>query len=148
MQTGLGGRHQAEFGTGALPEDRNPGREKALREGTAVIGDKILQKGRARRRARALQQIEILQEKRHAGERASGKPFLDLAFRIVVMLDHDRVDLRIDFCGAGNRLVEQIGRRDLFPADEIGQADRIKVAVFLESHVQTPMSEPIIDRPR
>ena len=61
----------------------------------------------ARGRARALQKIEILQQERHAGEGTVGQAALDLAFGIVVMLDDDRVDLRIDLRGAGDGLVEQ-----------------------------------------
>ena len=61
--------------------------------------------------ARALQQIEILQQERHAGEGAVGKSLVDLPLGIVVVLDHDRVDLRIDLGGAGDRLVEQFARR-------------------------------------
>src|SRR6478735_12406716 len=101
-QTGLRRRHQAEFRTGALAEDRNAGIEKALRQRAVMIGNEILQDRRARRRARALQEIEILQEERHAGERTLGKAPLDLALGIVVVLDHDRVNLRIDLCRASS----------------------------------------------
>ena len=90
-----------------------------------MIGHIILQEGRARRRPRALQKIEVLQEKRHAGERAVGKSFLDLAFGIVVVLDDDRIDLRVDFRGARDGLVEQFAGRDLLFPDEFGKADRV-----------------------
>ena len=36
-------RHQPEFGTGALAEDRNAGIEKALGERAVMVGDEILQ---------------------------------------------------------------------------------------------------------
>ena len=63
-----GGRHQAEFRTGAFSENRDPGIEKALGEGAGVIGDIVLVDAGARRRPRALENIQILQQKRHAGE--------------------------------------------------------------------------------
>ncbi len=67
----------------------------------------------------------------------SGKPRFDLPLRIVVMLDDDRVDLRIDLGGAGDGLVQQLSGADLLVADEIGKADPVVVAVFLEGHADT-----------
>ena len=110
-QAGLGGRHQSEFRTGALAEDREAGVEETLGEGAAVIGDIVLVDAGAEGRPRALEKFQILQQKRHAGEGTIGKPLVDLPFGIVVMLDDDSVDLRIDPGGAGDRLVEQFARR-------------------------------------
>src|SRR5438445_11046582 len=104
VQAQLRRRHQAEFGTGALAEDRDASIEEALRQRAAVVGHKILQDRGAGGRARALQEVEILQEERYAGKRAVGQAALDLALGIVVMLDHDRVDLWIDLSRAGDGL--------------------------------------------
>ena len=76
-----------------------------------MIGDVVLVDAGAEGRPRALQIFQILQQKRHAGEGTIGKPLVDLPRRIVVMLDDDSVDLRIDPGGAGDRLVEQFIRR-------------------------------------
>ncbi len=56
---------------------------------------------------------------------------------MVIMLDDDRVDLRVDLGGAGDCLVQQFSGADLFVADEIGQADSVIIAVFLEGHLDT-----------
>src|SRR6185369_17447598 len=96
VQARLRRRHQAEFGTGALAEDRDAGIEETPRQRARVVGYKILQDRSARGRARAFQEVEVLQQERHAGKGAVGQAALDLAFGIVVMLDDDRVDLRID----------------------------------------------------
>ena len=119
------------------------GIEETLRQRVGVVGDVILQDRGARCRAGALEEIEILQQKRHAGERTVRQTALDLAFGIVVMLDDDGVDLRIDFGGAGNRLIEQFARRDLLVPHQFGQTDRVVVAVFLEGHMRTSLTGPI-----
>ena len=102
-----------------------------------MIGDIVLVEARAESRPRALQNIQVLQQKRHAGEGAIRKPLVDLPLGMVVMLDDDRVDLRVDLGGAGDGLVQQFPGADLLVADEIGQADPVIVAVFLEGHVDT-----------
>src|SRR4029078_472164 len=102
----------------------------------------------ARCRARALQEIEVLQEERYAGEGAVGQAALDLAFGIVVMLDDDRVDLRIELRGTGDGLIEQILRRDFFLPNQFGKADRVVIAVFLEGHAHTSLAGRSVDGPR
>ena len=81
--------------------------------------------------------FEILQQERHAGEWTVGQALLDLLLRIVVVLDHDGIDLRIDLGGARHRLVEQLFRRDLLLADELGKANAVILAIFLEGHRST-----------
>ena len=71
-----------------------------------MIGDFVLEYAGAKGRARALEQVEILEKKRHAGERTVRKSLVDLALGEVVMPDNDCVDLRIDLRGAGNGLVQ------------------------------------------
>jgi hypothetical protein len=78
----------------------------------------------------------------------SGQAALDLAFGIVVVLDDDRVDLRIDLRGAGDGLVEQFAGRDFFLPNQFGKADRVVIAVFLEGHVHTSLAGRSVDRPR
>ncbi len=148
VQARLRRRHQAEFGTGALAEDRDASIEKALRQRAAVVGHKVLQDRGAGGRARALQEVEVLQEERYAGKGAVGQPALDLAFGIVVMLYHDRVDLRIDLRGTGDGLVEQFPGRDFFLPNQFGKADRVVIAVFLEGHADTSLADWSVDRPR
>src|SRR5450631_1800333 len=114
---GLGGRRQSQLRTAAFYEDRHSGIEEAPSEGAGMIGNIVLVDARARGRPRALQDIQILQEKRHAGERAIRKPAVDLRLRIVVMFDDYRVDLRINFGRAGNRLVQQLPGGDLLFTD-------------------------------
>ena len=135
VKAGFRRRHQAEFGAGALAEDRDTGIEETLCQRPGVIGNEILQDRRARCRAGPRQKIEVLQEKRHTGERTVRKTAIDLAFGIVVMLDDDRVDLRVDLCRAGDRLVEQFTGRDLLVPHQFGQTDRVVIAVFLEGHM-------------
>jgi hypothetical protein len=140
VQARLRCRHQAELGTGALAEDRDAGIEKALHQRSAVVGYKILQDGGAGGRARALEGIEVLQEKGNAGEGAVGQTTRNLPLGVVVMFDDDGVDLRIDFGGAGDSLVEQFLARDLFVSNQFGKADRVVVAVFLEGHARTSLA--------
>ncbi|MGY4418867.1 hypothetical protein ACVWY2_001292 [Bradyrhizobium sp. JR6.1] len=142
-------RHQPEFRARALAEDRKTRIEETLGQRTVVIGDEVLQQTGARRGAGALEQIEILQQERHAGEGAVRQPLGDLALGVVVMLDDDCVDLRIDGGRARNRLVEQLPCRDVLVADELGETDRVVVAEFLESHVRAPHRRADLgDRPR
>ena len=131
-QARLGGRHQAEFGARTLAEDGHTTVKETLRQGAGMIGDIVPVEARAEGGAGPLQQIEVLEQKRHAGERPLGKPTVNLRPRIVVMPDHHGVDLRIDFFGARDRLVEQFARADLFAADEGCEADRVVIAVFLQ----------------
>jgi hypothetical protein len=58
-QARLGGRHQSEFGTGALSEDGDAGGEEALGEGAGMIGDIVLEDAGAEGRPRALENIQI-----------------------------------------------------------------------------------------
>ena len=60
-----------------------------------------------------------------------------LARAALHQVDH-RVDLRIDGRGPRQRLVEQLGRRHLSRTDELGQAERVVLAVFRESHGASP----------
>jgi hypothetical protein len=50
------------------------------------------------------------------------------------MLDDDRIDLGIDLLGAGDGLGQQLAWADLFPANEVGKADPVIAAIFLEGH--------------
>src|SRR5260370_17982823 len=84
-QPRLGGRHQSEFRTGGFSEDREAGIEEAPGEGAGMIRDIVLVDAGARRRPRALENIQILQQKRHAGKRPFRKPLVDLLPGIVVM---------------------------------------------------------------
>ncbi len=63
----------------------------------------------------------------------SGRP-CDLLLGVVIVLDDDRIDLRVHLCGAGDRLIQQFLRTYLLLADEIGEADCVILAVFLEGH--------------
>ena len=92
-------------------------------------------------RSRALQQIKILQQKRHARERAIRKSLVDLPLRIIVMLHHHGVDLRVDPGCARDGFVKQLAGADLFVADQTGEADPVITAVFLESHVDSRGAE-------
>ena len=65
-----------------------------------MIGDVLPENTRAEGRSRGVEQIEVLQQKRHAGEGAIGKPTIDLPPGVVVMLHDHRVDLGVDFGGA------------------------------------------------
>src|SRR5688572_475236 len=141
VQARLRRRHQAEFGTGALAEDRDAGSKETLRQRARVVGYKILQDRGARGRARALQEVEVLQKERYAGKRAIGQAALDLALGMVVMLDDDRVDLRIDLRRTGDGLIEQFLSRDLLLANQFGKADRVVIAVFLEGHAHTSLAD-------
>jgi hypothetical protein len=86
----------------------------------------------------ALKKFNILQEKRHAGEWAVGKPPINLPLCIVMMLYDDCIDLRINFAGSHNGFVEQFAGRDLLFPDEVRKDHRVIVAVFLESHGAIP----------
>ena len=87
-----------------------------------MISDIVLVDAGARGRPRALKNIQILQEKRHAGEGTILKSLVDLRLRIIVMFYDHCVDLRVDLGGAGNGLVQQFSRADLFFPDETGKA--------------------------
>src|SRR5580698_9771446 len=100
VQPGFGGRQQSEFGAGALAEDGDASIEETLGEGAGMIGDIVLVDAGAVSGAGAGEYIQILQQKRHAGERTVGQSVIDLPFGIIVMLDDYGVDLRIDLRGA------------------------------------------------
>src|ERR1041385_179894 len=93
-QTRLGRRHQAEFRTRTLAENGDAAVEETLRQRAGMIGNTVPVEARAEGGAGPLQQIEILEQKRHAGEGPLGKSAVDLPARIVVMPDHHGVDLR------------------------------------------------------
>ena len=99
-----------------------------------MIGDIILVDARARCGPRSLKKFEVLQEERHAGERTGGKPVVDLPLGMVVVFHDHRVDVSVDLRRAGDRLVQKLAGADLFAADEIGEADCVIAAVFLERH--------------
>jgi hypothetical protein len=103
-----------------------------------VVGDIVLENAGAEGGPRALEQVEVLEQERHAGERAIRQPFIDLPPRMVVVPDNDRVDRRIDFFRARNRFVQQLGSADLFLSDQIGKAYTVIIAVFLEGHLDPP----------
>jgi hypothetical protein len=71
-----------------------------------MIGNIVLVDARARSRPGALENIQILQQKRDPGEGTIRKPVVDLPLGIVVMLHDHRIDLRIDPGGAGDGLVQ------------------------------------------
>ncbi len=71
-----------------------------------MIGNIVPVDARARSRPGALENIQILEQKRHAGEGTIRKPVVDLPLGIIEMLHHHGVDLRIDPGGAGDRLVQ------------------------------------------
>ncbi|GCC48359.1 hypothetical protein chiPu_0032237, partial [Chiloscyllium punctatum] len=72
-QTRFRRRHQAEFRARALAEDRKSRIEEALGQRPVVVCDEVLQQAGARRGAGALEQIEVFQQERNAGERAVGQ---------------------------------------------------------------------------
>src|SRR2546423_14508078 len=84
-QAGLRGRHQSEFRSGAFPEDRHAGSEKSLGEGAGVIGNVIVIETGARGGTRARENLQVLQKKGHACERAIRKAPFKLALRVIVM---------------------------------------------------------------
>ena len=137
MQARLRGRHEAEFRTGALAEDGDAGPEETSGQGTGVVGDIVLVDAGAESGSRALEQIEILQQKRHAGEGTVRKSLFDLPLRIIIVLYDHRIDLRIDLGGAGDGFVQQFPGTDLLVVDEFGEPDRVVIAIFLESHIRT-----------
>ena len=102
-----------------------------------MAGDIVPVKAGAERGPRALQKVEVLQQKRHAGERAIRKPLVDLPLGMVVMLYNHRIDLGIYPGGAGDRLVQQFPGTNLLVADEFGKTDAVIAAVFPEGHVDT-----------
>ncbi len=102
-----------------------------------MIRDIIIIDAGARRRPRALENIQILQQKRHAGKGAIRKPLVDLPPGIVIMLHDHRIDLRIDLGGAGDRLVQQFRGADLLFPDELGEAHPVIAGVFPECHIDT-----------
>ena len=106
-----------------------------MRERTGMIGHIVLVDARARGGAGTLQKVEILEQKRHAGEGTVGKALVDLPPCIVVMLDDDGIDLRIDLGGARDGLVQQFAGTDLLLADEVGKADGVVLAIFRECHL-------------
>ena len=87
-----------------------------------MVRDIVLEDARARGGPRTLKKLQVLEQKRHAGERAVRKPLVDLRSRVIVVLYDDGVDLRIDLLGPRDGFVQQLARADLFGADEFGEA--------------------------
>jgi hypothetical protein len=113
-----------------------------------MVGDIVLENAGAKRGPRALEEIQVLEQERHARERAVRQPLVDLPPGMVVVPDNDRVDRRIDFFRARDRFVQQLGRADLFVADQIGKAYAVILAVFPEGHLDPPAMpsrEPVAD---
>jgi hypothetical protein len=71
-----------------------------------MVGNIVLVDARARSRPGALENIEILQQERHPGERTVWKPVFDLPLGIFVMLHDHRIDLWIDPGGPRDSLVQ------------------------------------------
>ena len=67
------------------------------------------------------------------GNPTRGRAPLDLALGIVVVLDDDRVNLRIDLCRADDGLVEQFAGGDLLLPYEFGKADRVVLPYSLKA---------------
>lgn len=106
-QAAFGGRQQPELRAGALAEDRQAGIEEPLGEGAGVVRDIVLEDAGAEGGAGAFDEVEVLEQERHAGERAIRQSLVDLPPCVVVVPDHDGVDRGIDFVGARDRFVEQ-----------------------------------------
>ena len=98
----------------------------------------VLVDARARCGPRPLKKLQILQEKRHAGERAIRKSLVDLPLGIIVVLDDDRIDFRIYFSGPRNCFIQQFTGADLPFSDEFGQTDGVIAAIFSEGHGHVP----------
>src|SRR5271169_6535046 len=94
-QPAFGGRHQPELRARAFAEDRDTCLEETLSEGTGVVGDIVLENAGAKGGSGALEEVEVLEQERHAGEGAVRQPAVDLPARVIVVLDDDGVDLRI-----------------------------------------------------
>jgi len=99
-----------------------------------MVGDIVLVDARPEGGSRALEKVEVFQEKRHAGEGAVGQSLRDLPLGMVIVLHDHRVDLWIDLRRARDGFVEQLLRADLLPAHEIGKANRVVIAILLEGH--------------
>ena len=74
-------------------------------------------------RLRPLQQRDVLQQERRAGERPIGEAARDLGARVCVVADGDGVDLRVHRLEARDRRLQQLGWRRLFVAHEFGEAE-------------------------
>src|SRR4051795_12823576 len=133
-QPRLGGRHQAEFRARALAEDGHAGVEETMDEGAGMIRDIVLEDAGARGGPRTLEKIQVLEQERHAAEGAVRKPPVDLRSRVLVVFYDDGIDLRIDLVCARDGFVQQLVRTDLFGPDEIGEAEPVMAAVFLDGH--------------
>src|SRR5689334_16927326 len=99
-----------------------------------MIRDIVLEDRRTKRRPCSCEQVEVLEQKRHAGEGTFGKALRNLPLSVVVVLHHHRIDLRIHFCCALDRFSQELLRGDLTPANEVGEADPIISAIVLEAH--------------
>ena len=144
VQTRLRRRHQTPFGRRRLAVDHESGVDETLRQRIRVVGDIILVERGAESRTRAREQVEILQQKRHAAERAVWQTLRDLLAREIVMFDHDRVELRIDLLRARDRLVEQFLRARLTAAHQFRETDGVIGAEFLEAHCASPSCDRLV----
>src|SRR5882724_8286827 len=94
----------------------------------------------AERGAGAGEKIEVLEQERHAGKGAARESGLNLLARIVIVLDDNGVDVRIDLFGTGDRLIQKLCGAHLTVTNEFGEAQSVKVAVVLERHGASPQS--------
>src|SRR5262249_7991178 len=118
VQARLRGRHQTEFRACALSKNGQAGIEKTPGERAAVVSHLIPKERCAEGGLCALEQIEVFEEKGHTGESAVGKSTLDLAPGEIVMLHHDRIDLRVDPGRACEGFIQEFGWRHLLVAYE------------------------------
>src|SRR5262249_5779578 len=108
VQSRLGGRHQPEFRTRTLAENREARFQEALGERAAVVRDLVLVDAGAKCRTRAFKEIEVLQDKWHAGKGTLRHSLLDLPLRVIVVLYDDCVDVRIDLFGTRDRFIQEL----------------------------------------
>ena len=126
-QRRLGVRHLPDLGRVGLAEEVEAGRAAARDQRRIGVGREIPVVPAAHRQRQARHgRAEILDEVGHAGKRRVGRGRRGGALaRGVVVLQHDRVDRRIDRFGLRDRRVEQLARAHLALTDEIGEADRV-----------------------
>jgi hypothetical protein len=87
-------------------------------------------------RPAAHRRVEVLDEERHAAERAVRERARGVAARVVEALEDDRVEAPVVALDARDRGLDELRGRDLPAPHQVCEPESIEVGVFAEGHAR------------
>ena len=126
-------RVQTELRRVGAPEDHQPGPLVTLDDGEIMVGDEAVIEMRPVPHPRAgVPGVDILQQERHARQRALRQSRLQSLPRLIVHLLHDRIEPGIQRLDPPDRRLQHFRRRDLLLGNQFGQAEGVIPLILWE----------------